>query len=73
MLWVPPGFAHGFYVVSQEAEFVYKCTDFYAPEYDRCIRWDDPDLGIDWPVGGREPILSEKDAKGGVFREAEVY
>ncbi len=74
MLWVPPGFAHGFYVLSDEAEFVYKCTDFYAPEHERCIRWDDPELNIDWPIAdGQEPILSEKDANGAFFKDAEVY
>lgn len=74
MLWVPPGFAHGFYVVSEEAEFVYKCTEFYAPEHERCIRWDDSDLKIDWPLAvGRAPVLSEKDLNGKFFKDAEVY
>lgn len=74
MLWVPPGFAHGFLVLSEAAEFQYKCTDFYAPEHERCIRWDDPDLAIDWPLpGGREPLVSEKDAAGVPFARAEVY
>lgn len=73
-VWVPPGFAHGFYVTSESAEFLYKCTDFYAPEHERSIRWDDPDLGIDWPlVGGRAPILSAKDEAGAAFREAELF
>ena len=73
MLWIPPGFAHGFLVLSDVAEFVYKATDFYAPQYERCILWNDQDLGIDWPISGHEPILSEKDSKGKLFREAEVY
>ncbi len=73
MLWIPPGFAHGFLVLSDVAEFVYKATDFYAPQYERCILWNDRDLGIDWPISGHEPNLSEKDSKGKLFREAEVY
>ncbi|MCK4789851.1 MAG: dTDP-4-dehydrorhamnose 3,5-epimerase [Desulfobacteraceae bacterium] len=74
MLWVPPGFAHGFYVLSENAEFVYQCTDFYAPEHERCIRWDDPDLNIDWPLPeGQSPVLSEKDQKGASFKQAEVF
>ena len=74
MLWVPPGFAHGFYVVSEEADFFYKCTELYAPEHERAIRWDDPDLAIDWPlVGGQEPILAPKDAGAKSFKDAEVY
>ena len=74
MLWVPPGFAHGFYVISQQADFFYKCTDFYAPEYERAIRWDDPGLAIDWPlVEGKPPILAPKDETAGLFREAEYY
>lgn len=73
-LWIPPGFAHGFYVVSESADFVYKCTDYYAPEYERSLRWDDPDLAIDWPlVDGRAPQLSDKDAQGLAFSEAEVF
>lgn len=74
MLWVPPGFAHGFYVLSESADFLYKCTDYYAPEHERCIRWDDPDLAIDWPLlAGRPPVVSAKDARGVRFVEAEVY
>ncbi len=64
-LWVPEGFAHGFYVTSPEAEFVYKCTDYYNPEAEMCIAWDDPDLGIDWPLGqNQSPFLSVKDREG---------
>ena len=74
MLWVPPGFAHGFYVISDYADFLYKCTDIYAPQYERTIRWDDETLAIDWPlIDGKPPLLSEKDAKGIAFSEAEVY
>jgi dTDP-4-dehydrorhamnose 3,5-epimerase len=74
MLWIPVGFAHGFYVMSAYAEFVYKCTDFYAPQYERCIRWDDPTLKIDWPLPtGSPPILSKKDQDGILFAEAEYY
>lgn len=71
-LWIPPGFAHGFLVLSDTAEFLYKTTDYYAPEHERCIRWDDPALNIAWPLEG-EPILSAKDAKGVSLAEAEIY
>jgi dTDP-4-dehydrorhamnose 3,5-epimerase len=60
MVWVPPGFAHGFYVTAGPAEVQYKCSDYYAPAHERCIRWDDPDLAIEWPLNG-EPILSDRD------------
>ncbi len=71
MLWIPPGFAHGFYVTGQSADVLYKCTDFYDPSSEVSIRWDDPDIGIDWPlVGGQAPALSAKDTKGLAFREA---
>jgi dTDP-4-dehydrorhamnose 3,5-epimerase len=74
MLWIPPGFAHGFYVISPVADFQYKCTDIYAPDYERTIRWDDRTLAIDWPLaGGHEPMLSAKDSKGTAFIDAEVY
>lgn len=74
MLWVPPGFAHGFYVTSPQADFFYKCTDFYAPEYERAIRWDDPGLGINWPlVEGNPPILAPKDEAAALFKDAECY
>lgn len=70
-LWVPEGFAHGFYVTSAEAEFVYKCTDYYMPESECSLRWDDPSLGIDWPlVDGRPPDLSAKDAEGALWQDA---
>lgn len=74
MFWVPAGFAHGFYVMSDEAEFVYKCTDYYAPEYERSLLWNDPDLAIEWPlVGGKPPLLSEKDKVGTLFSKAETF
>lgn len=74
MLWIPPGFAHAFYVLSQAADVLYKCTDYYAPEHDRTLLWNDPALGIDWPLrGGAAPILSPKDAAGAPLREAECY
>ncbi len=74
MLWVPAGFAHGFYVLSEWAEVVYKTTDFYAPEYERSIRWDDPQIGIKWPLlHGELPRLSAKDAAGMLLADAEVF
>lgn len=63
-LWVPAGLAHGFLVLSETAEFLYKTTDYYAPAFERCLRWDDPFLKIDWPLAGRQPQLSAKDAQG---------
>ncbi len=71
-LWIPEGFAHGFYVLTDAAEVVYKTTDFYAPDCDRAIRWDDPDIGIDWPLDG-EPLLSDKDAAAPYLRDADVF
>lgn len=74
MFWVPPGFAHGFYVLSDAADFVYKCSDIYAPEHERCIRWDDPTLNIDWGIPmGTTPSVSDKDAAGVLFTNADVY
>ncbi len=74
MLWVPPGFAHGFYVLSNEAEFIYKCTDYYKPEYEQCIKWNDPDLNINWPVlSNPSPILSQKDKAGLYLKNAKVF
>ncbi|HHB12155.1 MAG TPA: dTDP-4-dehydrorhamnose 3,5-epimerase [Chromatiales bacterium] len=73
-LWIPPGFAHGFYVLSEEAEFVYKCTDYYAPECEHTLRWNDTALGIAWPLHpGQAPIVSAKDAAGLTLAEAEVF
>jgi len=70
--WVPEGFAHGFVVLSDSAEFLYKTTDYYAPEHERCIRWDDPTLAIDWPLDGA-PQLSAKDQTGLSFADAQVF
>lgn len=67
--WIPPGLAHGFVTLSETAEFLYKTTDYYAPELERCIRWDDPTLAIDWPIDF-EPLVSAKDAAGAAFAEA---
>lgn len=73
MLWVPPGFAHGFYVMSETAEFVYKCTDYYAPEYERSLLWNDPTIAINWPTNGQTPLLSDKDAHGDLFGDADTF
>lgn len=73
-MWVPPGFAHGFYVMSDTTDFQYKCTDYYAPEFERTLRWDDPAVGIDWPlVEGEKPLLSDKDQHGLSLERAEVF
>jgi dTDP-4-dehydrorhamnose 3,5-epimerase len=72
-LWVPPGFAHGFVVLSDSAEFLYKTTDYYAPEHEQCIVWNDRDIGIDWPQLAAEPKLSGKDAAGKAFSQALTY
>ena len=71
-LWVPEGFGHGFLVLSDAAEFLYRTTDFYAPEHERCIAWDDKDIAINWPLDGA-PLLSGKDAEGIAFSSAEYY
>ena len=74
VLWVPPGFAHGFVVLSEYADFLYKCTDYYAPQYERSIRWDDPELKIDWRVPHSiAPLISTKDAAAALFRDAEYF
>jgi dTDP-4-dehydrorhamnose 3,5-epimerase len=73
MLWVPPGFAHGFYVTNPEAEVLYKATDYYAPEWERTIAWNDPDINIEWPLKGTTPILSPKDKTGKLLKEIEIY
>ncbi len=74
MMWVPPGFAHGFYVMSESSEFVYKCTDYYAPEHEQSLLWNDPALNIDWHlVDGKSPILSDKDANAPVFVDAQTF
>lgn len=72
-LWVPPGFAHGFVVYSDTAEFLYKTTDYYAPAHERCIAWNDPQLAIDWNLGDITPQLSGKDQQGKLLAEAEVF
>jgi dTDP-4-dehydrorhamnose 3,5-epimerase len=74
MLWIPPGFAHGFYVLSDWAEVLYKTTEYYSPEWERTLLWNDPTVGICWPIpAGVEPILSSKDASGARLADAEVY
>jgi dTDP-4-dehydrorhamnose 3,5-epimerase len=73
MLWVPPGFAHGFLTLKDGTEFLYKCTDFYAPEHERSLLWNDPALGIDWPLNDMIPQLSVKDAAGTPLTQAEYF
>jgi dTDP-4-dehydrorhamnose 3,5-epimerase len=74
LMWIPPGFAHGFLVLSEIAEFTYRCTDYYAPEYERTLAWNDSDIAIDWPLrDGREPLLSDKDRNGVSLEDAETY
>lgn len=72
-LWVPPGFAHGFYVLSEEAEIIYKCTDYYAAEHERTLVWNDPQVGIAWPLDGDDLILSEKDKQGTTLSQSETF
>jgi dTDP-4-dehydrorhamnose 3,5-epimerase len=73
-IWIPPGFAHGFYVLSEWAEVVYKTTDYYAPEWERTLLWNDPALGIEWPLlHGHPPILSKKDTQGMPLSQAELF
>ena len=71
-LWIPEGFAHGFLTLSETAEFLYKTTDYFAPQYERCIRWDDPTIAIEWPIA-EAPILSGKDQQGLALLQAEVF
>jgi dTDP-4-dehydrorhamnose 3,5-epimerase len=74
LMWIPPGFAHGFLVMSEIADFEYRMTDYYAPEHERSIRWDDPDLAISWPLAeGQEPLLSKRDEAGVFLNDADVY
>jgi dTDP-4-dehydrorhamnose 3,5-epimerase len=73
MLWIPKGFAHGFVVLSDSAEFLYKTTDYWAPEHERCIIWNDPDLAIDWQLAGATPLLSVKDQAGKLLSDAETF
>jgi dTDP-4-dehydrorhamnose 3,5-epimerase len=70
--WIPEGFAHGFLVLSETADFVYKTTNFYAPQHERCLIWNDPEIGIDWPISGT-PVLAPKDRSGKRLAEAEVF
>lgn len=73
LFWVPPGFAHGFLSLEDGTDFLYKCTDYYAPEHEHAIRWDDPDLAIAWPLEGLSPQISPKDAAAKSFREIEGF
>ena len=72
MMWIPAGFAHGFLVLSESADFLYKTTDYYAPEHERCVLWNDPEVGIRWPLEG-EPVLAPKDQAGRPLKEAETF
>jgi dTDP-4-dehydrorhamnose 3,5-epimerase len=73
-MWIPGGFAHGFYVLSDWAEVIYKVTDYYAPQWERTLLWNDPDLAITWPLrDGEPPILSPKDTRGTPLRQAELF
>jgi dTDP-4-dehydrorhamnose 3,5-epimerase len=73
-LWIPPGFAHGFYVLSESADLLYKCTEYYSPDDDRALRWDDPELSIDWPLlKGRAPLLSLRDAAAPALQTAQIF
>ena len=72
-LWVPPGFAHGFYVMSESAELYYKCTDYYCPEHEQNLLWNDPTVGIEWPLLSDSPLLSDKDGTGLLLAEAPHY
>jgi dTDP-4-dehydrorhamnose 3,5-epimerase len=71
-LWIPPGFAHGFLSLAEDTDVLYKTTDYYAPEHERCVLWNDPDIGIDWPFDGA-PTVSPKDARGVALKDAEAY
>ena len=73
MLWVPPGFGHGYYVMSESTDFLYKTTDYYAPQHERCVLWNDPAIGVQWPLSDGEPTLSAKDQLGLRLADATVY
>lgn len=72
-LWVPEGFAHAFMTLSDHAEFLYKATDYWAPQHERCIAWNDPEIAIDWPTVNAAPVLSAKDSAGSALKDADVY
>ena len=72
-LWIPPGFAHGFLVLSETADFLYKTTDYYAPQAEGALRWDDPTVSVEWPDLGMAPLLAEKDAKAPLLADAKAY
>jgi dTDP-4-dehydrorhamnose 3,5-epimerase len=73
-IWIPPGFAHGFYVLNEKAEVAYKATDYYAPEWERTLLWNDPTLNITWPIPmGQTPVISSKDMQGTLLSDSEVY
>ena len=73
MLWIPVGFAHGFYTLSEVSEFQYKCTDYYSPEHERCILWSDPDIAIEWPLLDELPMISDKDSRGCPLIDADLF
>lgn len=74
MMWIPPGFAHGFLVLSDQVEFMYKCTDYYSPDDERCLLWNDPGVAIDWPLAsGVQPVVSTKDSAGSTLEHAESF
>ena len=74
MLWVPPGFGHGYFVLSERTDFLYKTTDYYAPQHERCVLWSDPAVGVRWPLApGQQPVLSAKDAIGATLQTAETF
>ena len=72
-LWIPPGFAHGFLVTSESADFLYKTTDYYAPQFERSLAWNDPTVGVEWPLAGAAPLLSAKDIAGKPLAECETF
>jgi dTDP-4-dehydrorhamnose 3,5-epimerase len=72
-LWIPPGFAHGFYVMSEWAEVIYKATDLYAPQWERTLLWNDPEINIQWPIEWQQPLVSPKDEMGMKLRDAEIF
>ncbi|QSI79042.1 dTDP-4-dehydrorhamnose 3,5-epimerase [Niveibacterium microcysteis] len=72
-LWIPPGFAHGFVVLSDSADFLYKTTDYYAPAHERCLKWNDPTVGVQWPLDGLEPSLSGKDQQGSALADCDSF